>query len=409
MLKQIAGNTLAQLVAKFVGAGLTFLTTAIIIRLSGPALFGDLTKALALIAIGFTALDFGLNATIVRALGQSSHPRLLMSRLITLRLFLSLFAVLTLNLLVFILPGGYTPAIKAIFWVGSLSLIFQGLYTSLNAWFQFQENYWRSTLATITGTIVGTLLTIYFAFFSPTLLNFLLSTTLGYLLMAAISISLGRNIFALTFSLRPLATLLRDSSVLGGILLLSVMASKLDTVILGVFRDSAEVGQYGFSYRIFDVLLVFPVFIMNSLYPRLIKLGRSAARRLIRSSLLPLTTLGTILAVLAWFLSPALLLVKPDLYLSVHSLRLLVLFLPLFFLTAPLMWQYVALHQEKILFKIYLLAALGNGLLNLSLVPRFGYVASALLTGATELFILICLLYYSRKSLFIDHEITPAL
>lgn len=396
-LKPVLTNTLAQLTAKFVGAGLTFLTTVVIIRTVGPALFGDLTKALALIAIGFTAIDFGLNATTVRALGQSHTPQKLISGVITLRLLFSLLVVTALNLLVFALPGGYTWEVKSVFWVGSLAIIFQGIYTSINAWFQFQETYWRAALSSIVGAIFGTILTLAFVFSAPTLFNFLLAGTLGYLSMSLVSFALTRGVVGLVFSLRPLKRLFHDSLVLGGILLLSVLASKTDVIILGIFRSAPEVGQYGFSYRIFDVLLVFPTFIMNAVFPRLVKASFAEAKQLIKNSLLPLGLFSLALAAIFWAVAPWVLWVKPGLDLSVQTLRLLTLSLPLFFLTAPLMWQLITFHQEKILLRIYLLAALGNGLVNLIFVPRYGALASALITGATELFILLSLMYSSSR------------
>ena len=67
--KSIFSNTVAQLFAKFISAGLTLVTTVIIIRLAGASLYGDLTKSLVLVAIGFTAIDFGLNAEAVRQIG----------------------------------------------------------------------------------------------------------------------------------------------------------------------------------------------------------------------------------------------------------------------------------------------------------------------------------------------------
>ena len=66
MFKNIASNTLAQLTAKFFGAGLTLLTTFFTIRIAGLDLYGDLSKILVLVALGFTAIDFGLNADAVR-------------------------------------------------------------------------------------------------------------------------------------------------------------------------------------------------------------------------------------------------------------------------------------------------------------------------------------------------------
>lgn len=399
MLTKIFSNTLAQLLAKFVGAGLTFLTTALIIRLSGAEIFGDLTKSLVLIAIGFTMIDFGLNAVTVRALARARDPGHLFFNLLLTRLLLSLFVVLGLNLLVYLLPGGYTPQIKTIFWLGSLAIIFQGIYASCNAIFQFQENYWRSALATITGTLLGASLTYHYLLIAPTLSNFLLATTLGYLLMAVSSfLLLPRPIIANRQppAITPILSLLSAALPLGLILLASVTASKLDTIILGIYRSSAEVGEYGLAYRIFDVILVFPAFIMNAVYPILVKQSSSRSATLITQISRLMLVFGSATAILLYLSAPLIYLIRPSLSLSVTSLRLLSLSLPLFFLTAPLMWQQISLHREKHLLRIYLLSALLNALLNLFFVPSYGAPAAAIVTLVTEFFIFLCLLYFSH-------------
>ncbi len=395
MRKTIFSNTLAQLVAKFVGAGLTLITTILIIRLAGPTLFGDLTKALVLIAVAFTAIDFGLNAVVVRSLGGAARPQSLMADLLGLRLTLSLIALALINLLVVILPGGYTPAIKSVFWLGSLAIVFQGIFTSINAWFQYQENYWSSAWATMMGALVGTALTLYAIFTAPTLTAFLLANTLGYLTMAVVSLYLGRAVLQWRFQPAHMLILLRRSLLLGAILLASILASKLDTILLGIFRSSSEVGQYGFSYRIFDVILVLPVFVMNAIYPKLVKETAAKTHKIMSQSLRLLGILGVMAALFVWFLAPFILLIRPGLTLSVTSLRLLSLSLPFFFLTAPLMWQQISRSQEHTVLKIYLLAALCNGVLNGLFIPHYGVVAAALVTGLTELFILISLVYSS--------------
>ena len=398
MLTKIFSNTLAQLLAKFVGAGLTFVTTALIIRLSGTEIFGDLTKSLVLVAIGFTMIDFGLNAVTVRSLGHGRDLTTGFLELLLTRLLLSVFVVLALNLLVYYLPGGYTGSVKAVFWLGSLAIIFQGVYASCNAIFQFQENYWRSAASTIFGTLMGTGLTYYYIITTPTLANFLLATSVGYLLMAAVSLYLvGLPLFSISYSqLRP-RPLLRAALPLGMILLASVAASKLDTIILGIYRTSSEVGEYGFSYRIFDVILVFPAFIMNAVYPRLVKQTPARSALLIRQISRLMLVFGIAGAILLYLSAPLIYLIRPGLSLSITSLRLLSLSLPLFFLTAPLMWQQISLHQEKLLLRIYLAGALINALLNLFFIPNYGAPAAASITIATELFIFLALLYYSLK------------
>lgn len=394
--RTIASNTLAQLVAKAVGVLLTLATTIMIIRLGGPDLFGDLTKSLALIAIGYTAIDFGLNAAAVRLMGTDESSRIrLFADTFYARLLLSLLAILVLNLVIWLLPGGYNHSIKSTFLVGSLSIVFLGFYTSCNALFQRRLAYWRSTFALLIGTIIGTGLTYFVVVTSPTLFNLLFVYTIGYFFTAGLALLLLGK-FSLPFSSSRVLRLLKSSFWLGTTLIGSILASRIDTIILGIFRPSAEVGYYGLSYRAFEVALTLPTFAMNSLFPLLLDARGSARRRLLGNSTLALFLISLVGSLVLYLAAPLLLFIRPGLDPAVHSFRLLVLFLPLFYLSSPLMWSLITAGKEKLLLGIYLLAALGNGLLNLLLVPSYGLLAASLATGATEAFILLCLLYFNH-------------
>ena len=394
----ILSNTIYQLLAKAIAVLLTLLSTTFIIRLGGSNLFGQYTKALALITIGFTAIDFGLNAEAVRSMkGSVSARRQVLANTLLARTLLALATILTLNILILILPTGYSGEIKSVFWLGSLAIIFQGFYTSANAWFQRHLEYWRGSLAVVLATIFGTVLTLYFLFNSPSLQNILLAFTLGYMAMGIGSLLLLSPNFPKAFSLQNSLSHLKKSLILGGILILSVIASKLDVIILGIFRSSSIVGEYGFAYRVFDVAIILPVFVMNSVYPMLITAGKKKKKALINSSLKSLTLIGLAGAIVLYPLAPLIYLVKPGLDVSVSTFRILILFLPLFYASAPLMWQLIEKKREKALLMLYLLAATLNALLNLIFVPVYGPSASALLTGVTELFILIGLLYTRKK------------
>lgn len=396
--KAIITNTLAQLVAKAVAVLLTLLSTTYIIRLGGSELFGEYTKALALITIGFTAIDFGLNAAAVRSMkGSLESRRQVLASTLLARLLLSFIAIIIVNLVILVLPGSYSGEIKSIFWLGSLAILFQGLYTSSNAWFQRHLEYWRSSLAVVIATTFGTILTLYYLFTSPTLEHILLAFTLGYFVMGAISLLLLSSNLPRQFSLASALSHLNKSLLLGSILILSVIASKLDVIILGIFRGSSVVGEYGFAYRVFDVAIILPIFVMNTVYPLMVTASSSIKSALIKSSLKNLTFLGIIGTLVLYPLAPLIHLVKPGLDLSVSTFRILILFLPLFYASAPLMWQLIEAKKESLLLWLYLFAALLNTTLNLVLVPHYGATASALLTGVTELFILIGLLQLRKK------------
>ncbi len=401
MFKTIASNTFAQLVAKFFGAGLTLLTTYFTIRLAGLDLYGDLTKILILVAVGFTAIDFGLNAEGLRSAKSPAQMQHNLSHILLARFVLSLLAIIVLNLIIIRLPGGYSPQVKSIFWLGSLAIMFQGIYTSTNAWFQYNLSYWKSTISVVIGSLLATILTLYFLSHSPTIPNLVFANTAGYLAMAISSLLLlPRSQFEnlRIYDLKFVLPLLRRSLTLGLILIASVLASKFDTVVLGVFRASSEVGQYGFAYRIFDVILVLPVFAMNSIYPIFLQSSKTNPQSsLISRTAWSMAGIGVVVAVILWFIAPLVSLVKPGLTISIEVLKILSFALPFFYVTAPLMWGLIAGGRDKVVLGIYVLAALFNVGLNLVFVPGFGAPAAAVNTGLTELFIFLALLYFSNN------------
>lgn len=402
MLKKIASNTLAQLIAKFFGAGLTLLTTYFIIRLAGLELYGDLTKILVLVAVGFTAIDFGLNAEGIRSSHSPDQMRLNTRNILLARLLLSCLVIGILNLLIFTLPGGYSTEVKSIFWLGSLAILFQGIYTSCNSWFQYGLSYWRSTISVIVGSLIGAIITLYYLKYSPTLPHLILANTLGYLGMAICSLLFLPHVSPLdsrVWHLDSIVPLFRRSLTLGLIIIASVIASKIDTVILGIYRPSSEVGQYGFAYRIFDVILVLPVFVMNAIYPLSIQENQTkSSSKLISRATKTLALIGIVVAVLLWVSAPLVILIKPELVLSSSILRLLSISLPLFYISAPLMWGLIGRKRDKLVLGIYLAAAILNSVLNLLFIPSHGAVAAAINTGLTEGFLVIALLYFSHET-----------
>ncbi len=398
MFKKIASNTLAQLVAKFFGAGLTLLTTYYTIRLAGIDLYGDLTKILVLVAVGFTAIDFGLNAEGIRSSKQASFMHQALNQIVYARLLLSFVVVILLNFLIVALPGGYSQEVKSIFWVGSLAIIFQGIYSSSNAWFQYNLSYWRSTISVGVGSIFGTLLTFYYLQHSPSLINLVIANTFGYFVIALISLLLLPSRPGKPPSRVQITTLFRRSMILGLILIASVLAGKIDTILLGIFRSSGEVGQYGFAYRIFDVILVFPVFVMNAIYPLSLKAKTDIeAKNLIKHTSFVMIAVGLVCSLVVWFSSPLISLIRPGMELSIHVLKILSFSLPLFYVTAPLMWSLIGQKRDKTVLVIYVLAAAINSCLNYLYIPRYGAVSAAIITGLTELFILTALLFTTYR------------
>ena len=84
---------------------------------------------------------------------------------------------------------------------------------------------------------------------------------------------------------------------------------------------------------------------------------------------------------------------------SIVALRILLLGLPLFYISSPLQWFLVTVGKERVLPLIYGMAAMVSIFLNLVFIPKFSYQASAVIVLAVEGLILALLAVFSWRVL----------
>ena len=154
-------------------------------------------------------------------------------------------------------------------------------------------------------------------------------------------------------------------------------------------------------------------FFMNSLYPVMlgqVKEGEEKLKNLIKKLTFLLLFTSLPLTLLVFFLAPLLTLIKADFSPSILALRVLSFSFPLFFLSALFMWVLIALGRQRLLMFFYGISMILNIILNLIFIPQYGYLASATLTGVTELAVLIltglCVFYLLKKPSLTNRKIS---
>src|SRR5207244_1517417 len=102
--------------------------------------------------------------------------------------------------------------------------------------------------------------------------------------------------------------LLLPSLPLGITLLFNLVYFRADSIILTLTRPTAEVGIYGLAYKVFEIVLVFPTFFMNAVYPLLLEkqnfqfsIFNFQSKTVLRKSFLILFATSFIAAVTLWF------------------------------------------------------------------------------------------------------------
>ncbi|MBI4067596.1 oligosaccharide flippase family protein [Candidatus Gottesmanbacteria bacterium] len=424
---KIASNTIYQIIGKIVNAAITFFITLILARSFGIRQFGQYIQITSYVAIFYLLVDFGFNAIFLQKIQkQPTKENFYFQNLLSLRVFFALFLTLVAVLLAVILPynplsgQGFSNIVKVGIFIVSITILMQAVFVSCNLIFQRNLRYDKSVWATIGGNAISLAVLVLLIRLGTALLWTMFSLVIGYIVTAFLALR-GVEIFRrikyeteIDFSLWK--RMIVETLPLGIIFLFNLIYFRVDALILSLFRTTEEVGIYGLAYKIFETPLVLPIFLMNAVYPIMLSSkfkvsrqsgihdvaishsskassGQSSNLRIVRKSFFVLSFLSFIFIILFFFLSPLLSYIKPEFEQSILPLRILSLSFPFFFLTPVFMWFLIACGKQKLLAIVYGASLALNILLNLVFIPKYGYIASAVITGIGEgvLFIILIL------------------
>ena len=276
---------------------------------------------------------------------------------------------------------------------------------AVQALFQSRQRFAQSTVGLTIGSSIstGVLLILYPLLKAQPTVGVVIAICLfilGIWGSALVQLFLARNI-SITFQVDKSQwfSWFKESVPLGVTLLFNIIYFRVDTLFLSIYRTSAEVGAYGFAYKFFEFALVIPAFFMNSVYPELVENKEKpyVFRKLMYHSYVFLFLAACCFGLLLWWAAPLLGWFKADFYPSIDLLRLLVLGLPIFYLTSPLMWWFVLKNKQKQLAFLYGGSMIFNVVFNFLFIPTFGAKAAAIITGITEFVVLLLGFIYSKN------------
>lgn len=406
----VFSNTIAQVVGKCITAGTTFLVTILIAKALGVSLYGQFTLIAAFLSPFLLLLDFGVNAIVL----QREHPleffrdvffaRLVAAAGITIVVLVSFYVFVSIRFS----PQDVSTLTLAMA-IFSLSAFSFAVQQTSAIFFQHRLRYELQTIASTIGSLftIGLLLT--FLVISPTLPLVILAIVVGGFVTG------GVGLFFTHQSLSPIriekhvtVDILKKSLPLGLMLLCNLIYFRFDTIILSAYDSPTAVGIYGFAYRFFDFLIALPLFLSNALYPLLLAHEKNSRKD---SFSFPRYTfiffgLSLVLVVLFWFLSPLFVLVRSEFAPSVLPFRILLVSLPIFFVTNFFQWVLISQRQMRYLLSVYVFSAVFNIVLNIVVIPVWSYNGAAILTGVSETVVLVLLVLRLRTFANISRKTT---
>jgi len=394
--RKIAHNTIIHLAGKLISLVLGLLIVVILTRYLGAEGYGNYTTVIAFLMFFGIIVDFGLTLTTVQMI---SDPNLdynkTINNMISLRFLISFFVMLVPPIMVWFLP--YPSIIK---WGVVSATFFYFCYSFIQALtgvFQEKLQMWKVTISEVVGrifliSIVG--LVVYFG--KSIIWVFAAMSAEGLIVVLLLFVFSAKFVkwkFEMDFNIWK--EILKRSWPIALSISFNLIYLRMDTLILSLSRTQAEVGLYGATYRIIDVLTMLPAVFMGIVLPVITRYF-SEARKFDLKNLMQ-KAFDTLMMFAVPVVFGAMIIAKPLMILiggaefaaSGDILRVLILASGVIFVTSLFGYAIVGIKKQKQMMWGYLTVALITLIGYLIFIPKYGYWGAAWMTVFSEFVIMV--------------------
>ncbi|MBI5369866.1 flippase [Candidatus Uhrbacteria bacterium] len=264
----VARNFAVQVSGKLLAVLVGLISVGVLTRHLGTNGFGEYTTAITFLQLFGVVVDFGLTLTMVVMISEEgADNERIIGNIFGLRLLSGALIFSFAPLAVLLLP--WSAQVKDAVLIGSVAYVLMGGATLLVGVFQRFQAMWRSALAEMVNRIVLVIAIVIFA-----------QLNLGVVWMVGASmIANAVWLYAMVRLARPFVRIrfLMDRHLWQQVwsrswpiavsIFFNLLYLKGDVLFLSLYRSQTEVGLYGVTYRIIDMLTALPVMFMGILLP----------------------------------------------------------------------------------------------------------------------------------------------
>lgn len=368
---------------------------AVLTRYLGRGDYGRYTLALVYMQLFAVLADAGLYTTVVRDISKDpSRTEVLVGNTLALRLLLSLVVIVLACAVSLLLP--YEPEVRVAIALAGGPLLFGMLASSYVAVLQSRMRMGRAVVGDVVGRAMTLALTLLVAGLDLGFYAVMGAAAGGTLTTLVVTWGLTRRIVATRFRFEPAVwrRLLVSAVPLGLALAINAVYFRADTLIISLYEPFGQVGLYTLSYRILELALVLGTVFLNTGFPALseaVANDEARARRAIQSSFDVLVVLGVPLVAGGLVLAPEVLdlVAGSDFVEAADPLRILLVAGALAWVNGVFGFALIAKERQLSALWLNVSALVFNVGLNFVFVPRYGIVAAAVITVASEILILV--------------------
>lgn len=416
--RKIFGNTLAQVLGKFMVAILGLSVIKITTQYLGAGGYGDYTQVYEFLALFGIAADLGLFTIAVREMSDREEdiPKII-GNVLSLRTIL-IFITMTLAVIAAFLIPKYdntkVPLGVAIASISTFLTILNGTTTSV---LQAKLKMHIASATTVLGKIISTgamFYIIFWGFPQDSEIGFymlLFAGVLGNFIMVITTDHYVRKITPLKFrfDFDFWKSVLIKALPYGLALILNTIYFRIDSLFIYYIRGENEAGIYGVAMKMLEQFSILPLYFMNSVLPvltRAIKEKTQKYHDIIRYSFdfltamsVPMVVGGVILAfpIVFIFSTPEFLSrLNEGYYGSDIAFQILIFALLFQFVNVLFSFILIAVNKQIKLLYISAVAVVFKIISNTIVVPEFGFRGAAITSVISE-FIILAGVYFAAK------------
>ena len=406
-LRLVAKNVAALGIASVLSKAITAVVGILVTRYLGPGPFGDYSAAYAFAGTFVLFTDFGISQLMVQegSRDESGLPVFLGNVLVFKVITSSIVYVL---MLILMHPAGYNITIQRMVEVLGISTGLNALAGSVYNYYQTkQQMYLAAGYQFLTTLLIGVLTVVIIAWHGDvvqiTYSHLAVAVVIGIMLYIAIS-----RRMSLRVDLKALPQMLVRALPFGAAYIFYNIYFSIDSFMLSIMRTPTELGIYSAAYRLIAVLLFIPGIVTSVIYPVLFQLGvtdKAQHQKTIEKIVKVLGAVGIPGSVLLFVLAKPLIgwLYANRFPASAPIMMILTWFFALECLGFAIGDVLTTTNRQFLRTVIQGVAAIGNILLNLVLIPRMGIYGAAIATLITEVYIFAAYYFVVRKLVYKLH------
>lgn len=393
-------NSLVMLMAEFINKLIMFSLTIIIARYLGAEGYGQFAFAMNFSSLFFIFSDLGVSTLAVKEIARNHNiAKKYLDNIAALKLFLSILTIFLLCFVVSFLGKPFAINLMVYLFSGYIliSSVSEFMSSVLNA---YEKLEYVALSIIIRGVVLFALISL-FVFLDLGIYYIILAYLFGTLCSLVYLIYILRKKifkFTLRFDLSFITALLRRASPYALSLAFASIYLSIDSVLISHFIGDIEVGYYSLGYSLIIAFYVFPAIITKVYFPRMsiyFNSDKPKLRYLFKSLLIKLCIAAVLLVIFLYYISTPLFLFLygSEFGDSIIVFQLLLFALLLKFVSFPCAFLLLAVDKQNIRVGIQGFSALFNLVTNIIFIPKYGFLAAAGTTIASEF--MLAILYYS--------------